>query len=235
MPLFVRTLSRLVQEPSLNYRALRAWFRVLGAICYHSSTLLHHLLKHRSVYFITYFFRRLSKNLSHPNRGPVTMQDLDIIAWKYGALYLHVAFMLGGKSGIILALKAGLLEALWKLSQVAEQHHYDNMDLFGRLLNVISTYSLYRSMQKRLEYHLLKSPVAWAQKIESGSEIKSKCIWSQFKEVIEGRIRLGNEWEMSISMCSNSKVLHNFDFTAMFLLTDPHSVRRPLCQAFSLC
>ncbi|KAF9029490.1 hypothetical protein BDP27DRAFT_1375530 [Rhodocollybia butyracea] len=124
------------------------------------------------------------------------MQDSNIIkAWTTGAVYLHHALSVGGKSGVILALKGGLLEALWKLSQVAEQCDHDDMDRFGRLLN---------------------SPVTWAQKIESGSEIKSRHIWSQFKQVIEGRIRFGNECEMGMTMCSNSENPTGLD-TAKFV------------------
>ncbi|KAE9397414.1 hypothetical protein BT96DRAFT_976979 [Gymnopus androsaceus JB14] len=110
---------------------------------------------------------------------------------------------------LVLALNSGLLEALWRLSQVVVQNScppgtdsdFSFQELFGSLVGIIATASLYRSVQKPLERLLNKSPLnEISERIADTSNHKDtevQRIWGRFRTIVENRIQLRYRWEVS--------------------------------------
>ncbi|KAE9402308.1 hypothetical protein BT96DRAFT_558514 [Gymnopus androsaceus JB14] len=208
-----RVLSRLAQARTLNYHLLNYWFRVLSSIARHSDAFNRRFFAHRTVYFTTHIVCRISKGISHPQKGPIIlMKDENVIgAWRWCVEYLWHTFEYGGFDNIIVALKSGFLVALWKLSRRAmpsslPQHlRFSHMELFGKVLELIGAYSLYRVIQKPLE-RIFKNPLL--DEIETDLDVlngEPEVLWGRFKKLVLDRIAIRYEREEGVILCSNNK------------------------------
>ncbi|KAE9400723.1 hypothetical protein BT96DRAFT_1018549, partial [Gymnopus androsaceus JB14] len=205
VPVLVRVLSRFAEERTLRYSLLHPWFRLLSSVLLYSTAFNRELLQHRSVYLVTSIFGRISKVLSHQTKGPISLKHPDIIFIpQLCILFLHVSFKYRGYDNIVLALKSGYLEGLWRLSQ---QKIESNIVLsIGASLAFIGASSLYRSVEKLLEELLNKYPL---NEIEANhntdNSYETKSVWGQFKATIQDRIKLRRTWEEEVTLCSNPK------------------------------
>ncbi|KAE9388131.1 hypothetical protein BT96DRAFT_927251 [Gymnopus androsaceus JB14] len=200
--LATKNLCRITLQRPLDYHSLANCFKFLAGVVSSSSSLNEHFLRSRSVYFTTHLIRQISKIISCPSfeREYATNGYYFLETWKWSMKYLYFALEHGGSESIVLALNSGLLQALWKVTKCnfPQQLHFSVMpQSFTDLIELISTASIYRSVQKPLERLFDKSPLIDIQK-------SGVSIWVEFRTLVKKRIKLRYRYEANgIMSCSN--------------------------------
>ncbi|KAE9400255.1 hypothetical protein BT96DRAFT_919647 [Gymnopus androsaceus JB14] len=210
IPAIARILCRLTLDRPLNYNMLPGRFQVLCNVIARSDAFNGGLLQHRTVYFTTHLIRHVSKVLSHPETGPVSLNNLHIIrTWRWSVQYLFLAFSYDGYDSIILAVESGLLKALWRFSKIAmEKSNQGTLslgipELFGNLVGLIQASTIYRSIHKPLDSLLSKAPLNEVVESTDGS-LEPENLWGLFKSLVLYRSDLRKQLEVTkIKLCSN--------------------------------
>ncbi|KIK51967.1 hypothetical protein GYMLUDRAFT_265663 [Collybiopsis luxurians FD-317 M1] len=206
-----QVLVQLCQERALNWKALHYWLRILRWTG-RSVTFVLKLVQRRAVYFLTHLLVRVSRHINS-HGGAAAMKDLHVSGvWVMGVVCLEYAVRSGGFDSVILALETGLLPALWRVAVAFERYGNDDqftaVHFYGGSLDNIAAHSMYRSVQKVLVKILHKplfSDASVQEYLDESAELEST--WRAFKEVVDRRVRLKNQFEVNSGLyyCSYPK------------------------------
>ncbi|KAE9398774.1 hypothetical protein BT96DRAFT_721065 [Gymnopus androsaceus JB14] len=158
-------------------------------------------IKHRGVYFLSHLLSRISKKVNSRHDGATAIWN-DHIAdtWKLGMTCLIGGLVRGRFDSVIISVEAGILPTIRRFLRTFDRHlprMQDLETLFRSVLEVTSTYTYYRSVQKVVAKAIRRYSYdrdLWQQRA-GNSEAWAERWWISFIKIINTRIDLSNSLE----------------------------------------